>query len=98
MSVLELVKASLRGADDEDDALLLQLIDSASRECAQYIYGVVPDYELAGTVKNPVDVPELVNGIVILVQADYEDDHARRDDYVVVARKLWWPYRNDLGI
>ena len=47
---------------------------------------------------DPFEIPELVNGIVILVQADYEGDPARRGDYVAVARQLWAPYRSDVGI
>ena len=98
MSILDLVKASLRGVDEEDEALLIRLIESASRECAQYIYGDIPNYGAQGEAMDPFEIPELVNGIVILVQADYEGDPARRGDYVAVARQLWAPYRSDVGI
>ncbi len=98
MSILDDVKASLRGVEDEDDALLKRLIESATRECAQYVYGEIPDYEVVGAAKSPVNIPELVNGIVILVQADYEADPAKRSEYVKVARQLWSPYCSDLGI
>ena len=98
MSILDDVKASLRGVEDEDSALLQRLIDSACRECAQFVYGEIPDYEVVGAGRNPANIPELLNGILILVQADYEADSAKRSDYVQVARQRWSPYRNDPGI
>lgn len=97
MSVLNYVKASLRGVEDEDDALLLRLIESASRECAHYIYGEVPEYEVVGAAKNPVNIPELLNGIVMVVVADYEGDPDRRMKSVEVAKRLWFTNRIDLA-
>jgi hypothetical protein len=47
--------------------------------------------------EDPV-APDVVNGILLLVQADYEGDLAKREDFRRAATSLWAPYRIGLGV
>lgn len=89
MLTLEDVKAAISVTHDDDNALILRLIDSAARECAKHVYGTVPDYTAVNAVADPLTVPELANGIVLMVRADYEADPADREKYLAAARGLW---------
>lgn len=98
MTTLADVKASLRIGHNDDDTLLTTLIASASQECAQYVYGQIPDYTAAGAVADPQTVPMLKQGIILMVQADYEGDPAKRNEYLATAKSLWNPYRTNWGL
>ena len=94
MSFLSDVKNALRVTQDDDDALLKRLIDSACAECVAYL-----------NLDNTQDPQDLVfeqpasvfNGVVLMVQADYDGDPEKRDAYRQAALNLWQPYRLDLG-
>lgn len=98
MAILDDVKATLRVTHADDNALLTRLITAASEECAQYIYGTVPDYEAVDAVDDPQTVEMLKQGIILMVQSDYEGDPAKRDEYLSVAKTLWNPYRTVWGL
>ena len=98
MAIIDEVKATLRISHTDDDALLARLITAASHECAQYVYGTVPDYTATGAVANPQTVEMLKQGIILMVQNDYEGDPAKRDEYLAVAKSLWNPYRVVWGL
>lgn len=93
MPALDDVKAALRISDADSDTLLTRLIASATGEYVQFT-GV--------DTTTPVDVDALPedarNGIVLMVQADYDGDPALRDKYLDAARSLWQPYRVDGGV
>jgi hypothetical protein len=36
-------------------------------------------------------------GVVLMVQADYEGDPEKREKYLRAAQSLWQPYRNNIG-
>lgn len=92
MSALDDVKAALRITDAGSDALLQRLIDSALREYLQFT-GTLDDTATTATV--PEDA---FNGIVLMVQADYDGDPEKRDRYRRAAETLWQPYRTDMGV
>ncbi len=98
MALIDEVKASLRVTHTDDDAMLTRLITAASQECAQYVYGSVPDYSASGAVANPQTVEMLKQGIILMVQSDYEGDPTKRDEYLAVAKTLWNPYRTVWGL
>jgi hypothetical protein len=98
MTVLADVKAALRITNADSDVLLTRLIDSAARECAQFIYGSVPNYLDVDAQDDPLTVPDLLQGIALMVQADYDGDPVKRNAYRDAALNLWWPYRIDVGI
>jgi hypothetical protein len=86
---LEEVKAAISVTHNDDDDLILRLMESAARECALVKYGTVPDYEAADAVDDPLTVPELAQGIILMVRADYEADPADREKYLAAAKSLW---------
>lgn len=98
MAIIDEVKATLRISHTDDDVLLTRLITSASQECAQYVYGTVPDYTAIGAVADPQTVQMLKQGIILMVQSDYEGDPTKRDEYLGVAKRLWNPYRSIWGM
>jgi hypothetical protein len=101
---LQLVKDALRQTQADDDALLQRLLDSAEDECRRFL-GVD---DLAPLVQPTVlsssssssssseDVvayaPAVVNGIILMVQADYDGDIREREQYRTAAESLWMPY------
>jgi hypothetical protein len=100
---LQLVKDALRQTQADDDALLQRLLDSAEDECRRFL-GVD---DLAPLVQPTVlssssssssseDVvayaPAVVNGIILMVQADYDGDIREREQYRTAAEALWMPY------
>ena len=98
MAILDDVKKSLRVTHTEDDALITRLINSASNECAQYVYGKIPSYSGSGAVADPKEVPELLQGIILMVQADYDGDPLQRSEYLRQAKTLWDTARSNWGV
>lgn len=87
------VKQALRVAHDHDDDLLIRLIGSAIGECVDFLDSA----ELAG--EPALTLPEQVfQGIVLMVQADYEGDPLKRNEARKVAEALWMPYREGFGL
>lgn len=83
------VKAAISVTHGDDDALIQRLMNSAARECALVKYGEVPDYSAVDAVDDPLTVPELAQGIILMVRADYEADPAEREKYLASAKSLW---------
>jgi hypothetical protein len=100
MNSIELadVKAALRVVHNFDDALLTRLIDAAVRECLAFLNSeVLP--ESSSSSEAEVFIPEDVfQGIVRIVQAEYEGDITLRDKYRHAAEVMWFPYRTGLGV
>ena len=91
MTTLSDCKAFLRVTHDEDDALLTRLLGSATREALAWM-----DDERLPDVPGPaveMDIPEdVLQGIFLLVQADYDGDPAKRESYRKAATALLRPY------
>lgn len=103
MTALTDVKESLRITHDADDKLLLRLISSATREYFAFVNPAELPGDPAVVVPNPPDgtafVPEdAFNGIVLIVQADYDGDPEKRATYRKAAESLWMPYRLGMGL
>lgn len=81
MALLDDVKAHLRVDGNESDELLKRLIASATSECMAYMEIDEGDYRL--------EKPDVITGIVLAVQADYDGDPAKRSAYIAAARSLW---------
>lgn len=92
------VRQALRITHQDDDDLLVRLIQSAAREYLAFIDNdTLPPHE-PGAVFT-VTVPEdAFNGIVLMVQADYEGDPLKRNDMRRAAEALWMPYREGFGL
>ena len=90
MTTLADLKSFLRLTHDEDDALLTRLIGSATREALAWmdddrLLDVPPAVE--------TDLPEdVLQGIFLLVQADYDGNPEKRDAYRKAATALLRPY------
>lgn len=101
------VKAALRQTHSDDDALLTRLIASAESECLRFLGrtelptlpleypevssdGSLVDEEIPSS-GDPV-APDVVNGIILMVQADYDGDPLMRDKLREAAEALWMPY------
>jgi len=91
MTTLSDCKAFLRVTHDDDDALLTRLIGSATREALAWM-----DDDRLPDVPGPaveMDIPEdVLQGIFLLVQADYDGDPAKRESYRKAATALLRPY------
>jgi uncharacterized phage protein (predicted DNA packaging) len=83
---LEQVKQTLRQTHDEDDDLLQRLIDSAESECLRYL----ATEELP--IVDDLLAPDVANGIILMVQADYDGDPLNREKLREAAQSLWNPY------
>jgi hypothetical protein len=87
------VKQALRQTHDEDDDLLARLIQSAERECRNFLgmdaLPMVPDEDNPSINVLP---PDIENGIILMVQADYDGDPLMRDKLRAAAEALWMPY------
>ena len=87
ISLAEL-KLALRVTNYDEDAEISRKLSSATAECRNFL-----------NVEIPSPAPsDLVNGIVLLVQADYELDPMKRDVMRKTAERLWYPYRDKVGI
>ena len=101
------VKQTLRQTHDDDDDLLERLIESAEQECLRFLGrtelptlpveypevssdGSLIDEEVASS-EDPV-AADVVNGIILMVQADYDGDPLMRDKLRQAAEALWMPY------
>lgn len=84
MAILDDVKAALRIDGTTDDALVARLIASATQE---YLHFTQADTEAS----IPADA---MNGIILMVKADYDADPKDRDLYRSRAESLWWPHRS----
>lgn len=88
MALIDDVKLALRIDGNDMDADIGRLIQSATREYLQYTTGSIA----AGTTS--VEVPDdAVNGIILMVRADYDADPIKRDQYRKAAETLWHPYK-----
>jgi len=88
MALIDDVKLALRIDGNDLDAEVDRLIKSATREYLQYTTGSIA----AGTTA--VEVPEdAINGIILMVKADYDADPIKRDLYRKSAETLWHPYK-----
>lgn len=86
------LKLALRVSNNDEDSEISRKLAAAIAEARSFINGDVPQ-RIDGTV--PAD---FVNGIVLIVQADYELDPMKRDTIRNSAERLWYPYRNAVGI
>lgn len=91
MTTLADCKAFLRVTHDDDDVLLVRLLGSATREALAWM-----DTDTLPTVPGEpatLDVPEdVVQGIFLLVQADYDGNPDKREVYRKAATSLLRPY------
>lgn len=86
------LKLALRVSNYDEDAEITRKLASAVSECANFLNSDIPQ-------KDDSTVPaDLVNGIVLIVQADYEGDPLKRDTIRKAAERLWYPYRLKVGI
>jgi hypothetical protein len=110
---LDVVKLALRVTHDHDDEDLERRLRSAEQECLRYTGrsqlptlpvdypGVsdcpsdVPSEEVPSS-EDPV-APDVVEGIILMVQAGYEGDPQDRASYRKGAEALWSPYRVGWG-
>lgn len=104
---LQQVKDALRQTHTSDDNLLTRLIASAEAECLRFLGrtelptlpveypeissdGSLIDEEIPSS-EDPV-APDVVNGIILMVQADYDGDPLMREKLRAAAEALWMPY------
>ena len=87
------VKQALRQTHDEDDELLERLIQSAETECRNFLgldeLPLIVDDQSSSVEILPHDI---TNGIILMVQADYDGDPLMRDKLRAAAESLWMPY------
>ena len=90
MTTLSDCKAFLRVTHDDDDALLTRLLGSATREALAWMDDDrLPDVPPAVEMDIPEDV---LQGIFLLVQADYDGNPEKRESYRKAATALLRPY------
>jgi hypothetical protein len=100
---LQLVKDALRQTQADDDALLQRLLDSAEDECKRFlgvddlaplVQPIVLSSSSSSSSSEEVVAyaPAVVNGIILMVQADYDGDIREREQYRTAAESLWMPY------
>jgi hypothetical protein len=96
MSILADIKKALRQTHDDDDDLLYRQIQSAAYECVKYLNLMLESDQDAtdALVQMP---PAVINGVILMVQADYDGDPEKRETYLRAAQSLWQPYREDIG-
>lgn len=104
---LQEVKQTLRQTQSDDDALLQRLIDSAEVECLRFTGRTqlptlpleYPEMSSDGSLiseevpssDDPV-APDVINGIILMVQADYDGNPLDREKLRMAAEALWMPY------
>lgn len=91
-TVLEKVKSSLRVTHSADDDLLNRLVESATLEYCRFTNTTTAD------VANVEVEQDALNGIILMVQADYDGDAMQRDKFRAAAEALWVPYRSSFGV
>lgn len=94
MSLLTDVKDALRVTHDSDDKLLKRLIDSACYECVSFLNVNANGDAQSAVMELPANV---FNGVVLMVQADYDGDPEKREACRNSALNLWQPFRLNLG-
>lgn len=91
------VKLALRITHSSDDDLLNRLLQSATRECLRFLNS--DELPVDQSSSNEIDImPDVFQGIILMVQADYEGDPTKRDIYRKAAESLWMPYRIEVGV
>lgn len=97
MSILADVKKALRHTHNQDDDLLYRQIQSAAYECVSFLNLTLESDQDAtdALVELP---PSVINGVILMVQADYEGDPLDREKLRRAAEALWQPFRSNLGI
>lgn len=113
MSAIELadVKKALRVIHTSDDELLERLIASAVREFLAFINheslpALIDTEDLttttsssSTTTEDEAFIPEdCFQGIVWIVQGQYEGDIEQQAKYRAAAETLWQPYRQHMGV
>lgn len=89
MISLDTIKHALRITHAEDDALLSRLLASAESECLRFLdIAELPDL---------ADYPDIEQGIILMIQADYDADPLERNQYRRAAETMWMPYREELS-
>lgn len=86
------LKAALRVTHDRDDGLLTKLLDAAGDEYLEFT-GIDEESDSSATLPNTA-----WQGIVVMVQADYDADPVERAAYRAAAETLWMPHRKGLGV
>lgn len=89
MITVDDIKQTLRVSSGTDDDLLTRLIASAADECMRFT-GL--------TEINSSSNDDLLQGMAIMVQADYDANPQERVRYRNAAETLWMPYRDGLGV
>lgn len=83
------VKAALRVTHNLDDGLISRLLSSAEAECQRF----------CNLDALPSELPaDMAQGIIVMIQSDYDADPAKRHEYRRAAESLWMPYRELMGI
>ncbi len=96
MSYLADVKKYLRVTHNQDDDLLNRLIESSTKECLRFLnVEVPPDMDAIEALSNISN--DTFQGVVLMVQADYDGDPEKRERYLRAAQSLWQPYRQNIG-
>lgn len=101
---IESVKRDLRIIHNSDDVLLQELIDSAERECLQFLNTeVLPGLEESSEVSSEtvylVVEPDVARAIRLIVRGGYEEtDITKLSAYRSAAESLLMPYREGLGV
>lgn len=86
------LKLALRVTNYDEDSDIARKRASAVTECARFINRDLP------LTADGIVPPDLVNGVVLMVQADYELDPLQRATMRMSAERLWGPYRSRIGI
>lgn len=87
MISLDELKKALRVSNSLEDDELQRRLDSAVAECTRYL-----------NAKECPESADVINGIVLVVQADFEGDPLERQTFRAAAMELWNPYRLSIGI
>ena len=90
MLTLDEVKHHLRIDDDDADPELSRLIDVAQAECMRYT-GLTADSEV-------LDLPDVKNGMMLMIQADYDGDPLKRNQARECAVALWSGHCVQFGV
>lgn len=96
MISLEQLKLALKLDDDSDDEELQRKLISAIYECSAYINTPYLDNQVV--LNSVFDRPDVIQGIVLMVQADFDIDPTKRDIIRMAAERLWAPHRQNIGI